>query len=167
MKVSEVMNRDVGCCTAECNLSEATEILWKKDASALPVVDAQGKVVGLLTDRDVAIAAGTRNVPASHIAVRSVINSNKPFTCSPEDDVQKALETMRTRHVRRLPVVERDGTLRGLLSISDVVFAAGRDERGRPGVTPEEFLKTYRGIKEIQNVPRVRSREAEPLLATS
>jgi len=76
-------------------------------------------VIGVITDRDICIAAATRPRTKGEIPVREVM-SQRLYTCAPTDDVRSALETMKTRKIRRLPVVEQNGRLAGILSIHDV-----------------------------------------------
>jgi CBS domain-containing protein len=97
------------------------------------VVNAQEKVVGVITDRDMCIALGTRNEPAGKIRVGQVA-SGKVFACKPDDDIHAALATMAQAKVRRLPVVSPDGKLVGILSMDDVVV---HSEGKASGKTPE------------------------------
>ena len=120
MKISELMMTRVTCCGPQANLAEAAEILWRHDCGVVPVVDEKKRIVGILTDRDICIALGTREKRASDVAVEDVMSKNV-FTCSPDDDVKSALAIMHTRMVRRLPVVGPDKTVRGILSLSAVV----------------------------------------------
>src|SRR5262245_39849072 len=98
MKVADIMTKDVKLCDPNTNLAAATEILWCTDCGALPVLDADGELVGLITDRDICIALGTRNGKASELFVRDV--AAKPvFTCLPEDDIHEALKLMREHRI--------------------------------------------------------------------
>jgi len=149
MKVKDMMMRTPASCTPETNLGVAVEILWNRNCGILPVVNAQQQVIGVVTDRDVCIALGTRNRLAGEIAVGQV-TSGKVFACKPEDDVRVALATMAHAKVRRLPVTNADGKLEGILSMDDVV---AHSEARIPGKTSElshdevvDTLKTlYRG----------------------
>jgi CBS domain-containing protein len=133
MKVKDVMMGTPACCTAETNLGVAVEILWNRNCGILPIVNAEQKVVGVVTDRDICIALGTRNRLAGEIAVGQV-TSGKVFACKPEDDVRAALTTMAQAKVRRLPVTNADGKLEGILSMDDVV---AHSETRIPGKTSE------------------------------
>src|ERR1700694_2536369 len=123
MKVRDVMVKEVKFCSAETNLAAATEILWKEGVGSLPVVES-GRVLGIITDRDVAIALGTRNAKAGETLVKNVALP-KLFYCAPEDDIHVALGTMRAQKVRRLPVMDSKGTLQGILCLDDIVLYAG------------------------------------------
>ncbi len=119
MKVKELMTTDVKYCGMETNLAAAAKIMWEGDCGAVPVTDERGRVVGVITDRDICIAAATRPRTEGEIPVKDVI-STALYTCAPGDDVRAALETMKSRKVRRLPVVEQGGRLAGIVSIHDI-----------------------------------------------
>ena len=99
------------------------ERLWAADCGVLPIVDDTGRVAGILTDRDICIALGTRNARASDVLIASVMRP-AVYTREPDDDVLAALALMSDRRVRRLPVVE-GGRLVGVVSLNDAVLAAG------------------------------------------
>jgi CBS domain-containing protein len=148
MIVKEIMNNDVFVCRPEASLAEAAVLMWEKDCGALPVVNEARQVVGMITDRDIAIAVATRGRPASAIPVGEV-TTGMVYACLPLDEVSAALEKMREKQVRRLPVIDDNGTLIGMLSISDVLLhtsdAAGRK---RDGLSPEETLGALKAICE-------------------
>jgi CBS domain-containing protein len=120
MKVSELMTVGAACCCPRTNLAQATEMLCNSGCGALPVVDDKKRVIGIVTDRDMCIALGTRNRQPSDLFVEDVMTKNV-FTCSPDEDVKRALAVMQTCMVRRLPIVGPDKTLRGVLSLSSIV----------------------------------------------
>jgi len=119
MKVKELMTTDVKRCSPETNLAAAARIMWEGDCGAVPVTDERDRVVGVITDRDICIAAATRPRTEGEIPVKEVI-SRALYTCAPGDDVRAALETMKTRKIRRLPVVDPGGRLIGIVSIHDI-----------------------------------------------
>jgi CBS domain-containing protein len=124
MKIREIMTSDVKTCRPETNLAEAVNIMWERDCGVLPVVKSDGKVSGMITDRDICIAIATRGQTADRITVRDV-TAGKAYTCAPEDDASVALQTMKSQRVRRLAVVDAQGRLKGILSLNDVVTHAG------------------------------------------
>jgi CBS domain-containing protein len=124
MKVRELMTSDVRTCRPDTNLGEVVQAMWERDCGAMPVVNDEGRVVGMITDRDICIALATRGRSAERIAVREVAQGHA-YTCLPEDDVAAALKTMKAQRVRRLPVVTPDGHVRGILSFNDIVTHAG------------------------------------------
>jgi CBS domain-containing protein len=108
------------CCRPETNLAAAVELLWVNNCGMLPVVDNDGKLEAVITDRDICIATGTRNRLPSELTVREVA-SKKAITCKPDDEIHEALLTMAEKQVRRLPVVDRDGVPQGILSMDDII----------------------------------------------
>jgi CBS domain-containing protein len=154
MKVKDVMVRTPLYCRLETNLGAASELMWSGNCGFLPIVTDNGKVAGIVTDRDICIALGTRNRLPGDVTVGEV-TSSKVLSCSPEGDVHTALQTMKDGRVRRLPVIARDGTLVGVLSMDDVVLHAEPEGLGsRPELSYEDVVKTYRGIAE-HRVPEV------------
>jgi CBS domain-containing protein len=148
MKVKEVMMMTPYACHREANLGMATELMWKGNCGFLPVVDVNGRIQGVLTDRDICIALGTRNVPAGSLTVGEVMHG-KLVTCAPEDDVHEALEEMRESRVRRLPVVNQDGKLIGVISLHDILLHAEPSRFGRePELSANEIVRTYRAIRQ-------------------
>jgi CBS domain-containing protein len=127
-------------CTRETNLAEAAALMLDADCGILPVVDADGKLVGVVTDRDMYIALATRNRLASQLTVGEVARTHV-FTCGPDDDVQIALATMKEHHVRRLPVEGFAGTVAGIVSMNDILLAAGKK-----GVGNAEIVDAFQAI---------------------
>jgi CBS domain-containing protein len=142
MKVKELMTTDVKHCGTETNLAAAAKIMWEGDCGAVPVTDERGRVVGVITDRDICIAAATRPRTEGEIPVKDVI-SRELYTCAPGDDVRAALETMKARKVRRLPVVEPGGRLVGIVSIHDI---AVRSRSRGADVSPDSVLDAFIAI---------------------
>jgi CBS domain-containing protein len=146
MRVKDVMVRSAASCTPQTNLAEATEIFWNRNCGMLPVVNSEGNVIGVVTDRDVCIALGTRNRMAAEIPVEEVI-SGKLFLCKPDDDIRSALVTMARAQVRRLPVINVEGRLEGILSMDDVILHADPRTAGRtPDLTCDEVVETLKNV---------------------
>lgn len=143
MRVKDVMTSDVKHCSLDTNLAAAAKIMWEGDCGAVPVTDDQGKVVGMITDRDICIAGATRSRAAGEIAVRDVI-SRTLHACAPGDDVRAAMDTMKRQQVRRLPVTGQDGRLAGIVSIHDIALQA-RPSKGSD-VRVEDVLDTFIAI---------------------
>ena len=123
MKVKEVMSSEPCVCAPHTNLAEAAALMLKADCGILPIV-TDGQLVGVVTDRDLYIALATRNRLASELTVGEVVQQ-PIYTCSPDDDVLAALETMREHRIRRLVVGGFGGTVIGVVSMNDIVLAAG------------------------------------------
>jgi CBS domain-containing protein len=150
MKVKEIMTASPKACTLTDNLAGAARLMWEADCGIVPVVAAGGKVVGLITDRDICMAAMTKGRNESSIAIEDVI-SGKLFTCKPDDDIHSALNTMRDNKVRRLPVVAADGKLAGMLSMNDVVLkSAEAGDKKAPELSYGDVVNTYKSICQHQ-----------------
>jgi CBS domain-containing protein len=148
MKVQDVMSENVKTCTPDTDLAAVAAIMWEGDCGVLPVVADGGKVVGVITDRDIAIALGTRNRLAPGITAGEVI-SGQVYACRPEDDIHTALKTIRKDKVRRLPVIDEEGRIQGILSMNDVVLQA-EQPGGRKTVdlTYEDVVNSFKAICE-------------------
>jgi len=146
MKVDDLMVKTVAFCSPEDNLAQLASLFWKHRCGALPVIDDEGTVVGMITDRDACIALGTRNMPASQVKVRDV-SAPRFFSCAPEDELRRALHTMASQEVRRLPVVDESGKLKGILSIDDVILnaKAGSNIDFTEVVTTLQAINSHRG----------------------
>ncbi len=143
MKVHEIMTRNPVCCEPESSLAAAASLMWINDCGALPVVE-YGRLTGIITDRDICMALGTRTKIAAEMPV-SEIATRQLHTCAPDDTVRSAMATMRGARVHRLPVVEPSGELVGILSTNDLAHAAGH----RPGqIDLSELVLTLNGIRE-------------------
>jgi len=138
VKVKELMVRDVRTCQADDDLNRPAQIMWETDCGTVPVVDAAGIVKGMITDRDICMAAYTKGRCLDAIHVRSTM-AREIAACSPEDTLEAALATMRKARVRRLPVTERNGRLVGILSLNDLAREASREVEsgGRNPITAE------------------------------
>jgi len=130
MKVFEVMTIDVGFCHADDNLTKAAQIMWEKDCGIVPVVTAEKRVVGVVTDRDIAIAAATRNRRTSSIKAGEM-NFRAVKTCALEDDIKDVLRRMRKYKIKRLCVTNQDKELLGVISLTDILLKAGEKKSVR------------------------------------
>lgn len=128
MRIREIMKRSVVTCRKNDRLSRAAQLMWDHDCGALPVVDEQDYVVAMITDRDICMAAYTQGKPLSEIPVASAMSSGV-FTCTQDKSVAHAEELMRQHQVRRLPILNDDGRLVGLLAIHELAAAAACQQR--------------------------------------
>ena len=152
MKVQELMTEDVKACFPDTNLAAAAALMWENDCGILPVVVNGGNAVGVITDRDIAMAVGTRGCAAQEIRVDEVIQG--PLTaCTLDDDVHTALKIMRRDKVRRLPVLTDDGVLEGILSLNDIVLQV---HKGNKELDYDDVVLTFKSICEHPH-PAVRS----------
>jgi CBS domain-containing protein len=148
MKVKDVMITEVEVCDLNSSLAQAAKAMWDSDCGILPVLKDGREIVGLITDRDICMATATKDRNAASISVQEVITGNV-YSITPEDDVHEALETMQQHRVRRLPVVDAEGNLKGILSMNDIVLKA-KEGNGKtvPKLTYADVIETYKAICE-------------------
>lgn len=161
MKVREVMSSRVESCSPDTNLAEAAMIMWRCDCGIVPVVETgTQRIVGTITDRDVCMALATSGQRPTERTAKEVM-ARTLTTVDPDDDVRVALERMEEARVRRLPVVDTDGTLAGLLSVNDLVLATDRDRATGDALPVEPVMRTLRVISEHRKLePLARGAEA-------
>lgn len=130
MRVEEVMTRDVAIGRPEQTGADAARMMWDRDCGCVPVVDSDGDLVGIVTDRDLCMAALMRSSPLHDITLDSVM-SRTVQTCRPSDTVDEAERRMSVAQVRRIPIVGGVGQVVGIVSLSDVVRARESSVAGR------------------------------------
>ena len=156
MKVKEVMTPDPQACAPTNSAAEAAGLMWQCDCGVLPVVTDDGTVVGLITDRDICMAGALKGRALSDIAVEEVI-SGDVFSTSPDDDVRKALATMQDRKVRRVPVVNADGKLEGIVSLHDIVHQAIDSKGKATAIALAELIDAYKAISTASTSEQVKA----------
>jgi len=147
MRVEEIMSRPVRTCKDTDTLDHAAQIMWEYGVGSI-VVEAEDHVQGVITDRDICLAGRFRGRGLWTIPVSSVMSTNIDVVLS-HDSVEVAERLMRTRQIRRLPVVDESWKLVGLLSLDDLARESRYQEgRGKPAVRVEDVGKT---LAEISN----------------
>jgi CBS domain-containing protein len=149
MKVRDVMTTEVGYCQSDAPLAQAADIMWQRDCGVVPVTDENQRVVGMITDRDICFAVVTKNRLASEIKISEVISQNKVQSCAPGDAVEDALKTMKRRQLRRLPVVNKEGVLVGILSLADLISGVGK---GKDAVPRKKLLAALKEISHLRPI---------------
>lgn len=154
MKVSDVMTRAVRSCSSNDDLQRCAQIMWDNDCGVVPVVDGDERVVGIVTDRDICMAAYTQGRPLWQIPVSSAMA--KQVHGVHENDPLAVVEAlMRRVHVRRLPVLDGEGRLKGILSVNDLARHAhplvGHKSNG---LSSDGIVQTLAAICESQRAVR-------------
>jgi CBS domain-containing protein len=142
MKVRHIMTANVVSCRKDTDLATAARLMLDHRFGTLPVVDEHGRVAGIITDRDIAMAAATRQRNAAHIAVHEAMSGHVK-ACLADDDIGAALNVMVEWRVRRLPVLDGNGYLAGILSIDDIVL---RGLDGTGGMPTTAFVEAMRRL---------------------
>jgi CBS domain-containing protein len=155
MKVSDLMTTAVNSCDAHDNLQRAAQIMWENDCGIVPAVDGDGRVVGMITDRDICMAAYTHGESLWQIPVSSAM-ANLVHSVRETDSLEVVETLMRRVRVRRVPVLDQDGRLKGLLSMNDLAryahVPAGRDGDGLSG---DSIVQTLAAICDPYPAARV------------
>ena len=125
MNIEELMTRDVEACTPQDMLSRAAQIMWERDCGCVPVVDESRHLMGILTDRDICMAAYTKGKPLAQIPVNQMMTRDVK-TASVGDSLEAVEALMQVHQIRRLPIVGPDGTLAGVISLNDLARGAER-----------------------------------------
>ena len=121
--VHAIMSEPAAACVLGDPLHRAAQLMWDLDCGVVPVVDSEGRLSGILTDRDICMAAYTKGLPLSAMRVDEVMT--KPVvSCAPSDPVEHAVGLMEDHQVRRLAVVTAEQRLVGIISLSDVAQAS-------------------------------------------
>jgi CBS domain-containing protein len=142
VKVADLMTREVRACTIHESVNAAARIMWEHDCGCALVVDGHGKLAGIVTDRDICMAAYTQGVPLEGIPVERVM-SPKVISCSRSDDLETAHQLMRTHEIHRIPVVDSRGRPVGILSLSDLV----NHKRGDLAEQAAELVTSFSTIR--------------------
>jgi CBS domain-containing protein len=115
------MTKNPTCCTVNGTAREAAEIMRNEDVGPVPIVNSEAdrRVVGIVTDRDITIKVTASGRDAGTTRIAEVMSSN-PVTCRETDDVQAAVEAMKRNQIRRVPIVDSEGRLAGIVAQADL-----------------------------------------------
>jgi CBS-domain-containing membrane protein len=149
MNVEQLMSRDTRSCSPDDTLDRAARNMWDRDCGVVPITDASGRVVGMITDRDICMAAYTQNKLLTEIPIKSI--AMKPVvTLHPYDSAQTAETLMQRHQLRRLAVLDDHGRLVGVLSLGDLARGAGRSPHDIPSA---DIARTLAAISEPRRTP--------------
>jgi len=145
MKVKELMTPDAKAIWLTESLADAAKLMWENDCGVLPIIKDGRKVVGLITDRDVCMASAMRDRNPSAISVEEVM-TGQVYAVNAEDNIDQALQLMQQHQIRRLPVINPEGELQGILSMNDIVLHARPDAAAGDSIEYGDVVKTYQAI---------------------
>ena len=145
MNVGEVMTREVRTCCPNDSLNTAAQLMWETDCGAIPVVDADGRAVAVITDRDVCMAAYTQGEPLWNMFVSSAA-SHGVVTCLATDTLETVEARMQKHQIRRIPVIDPNGKPIGIVTMNDLARRAHPGHRGSHGLRADAILKTMAAI---------------------
>jgi CBS domain-containing protein len=130
MNIKDIMTRDPVCVSPNATVREAAQIMKTEDVGMVPVVESESerRLVGVITDRDIALRCVAEG-RGGDCRVSEVMSSGNLATCGVNDNVNRAMDAMRTEKVRRIPIVDERGGLVGIVSQADVVLKTTDDAR--------------------------------------
>lgn len=128
MRVEQLMSKQVVSCSAEDSLARAAQLMWENDCGCLPVCAGDGAniVKGVITDRDICMSALFQGQPLSALHVADAM-SRQAQVCGPSDSPAEVERMMREARIRRLPVVNAQGSLLGIITLADLAREAERE----------------------------------------
>jgi CBS domain-containing protein len=129
-RCEEVMTRGPVCCLPTTMVEEAAQIMKRENIGPIPVIQDEQtrKLVGIVTDRDLALKIVAESRDAKSTKVEAVM-TRKVVTCRAEDDVQKALDAMAEHQLRRIPVVDKEGKILGIIAQADVATRVNQPDK--------------------------------------
>jgi CBS domain-containing protein len=147
MIVADLMTRNAASVRSGQTLASAAQVMWDCDCGAVPVVEREGdKVIGMVTDRDICMATWSRGLPPSSIFVDEAM-SKELVRCTANDTIAHAGALMRSNQIRRIPVVDSEGRLLGILSLADIARAMDFSKlRSDPELSSDGLATTLSGI---------------------
>jgi CBS domain-containing protein len=141
-KCNEVMTKTPVCCLPHDSVAEAAGLMKSKNIGSVPVVESRqnNKLIGIVTDRDLALKIVADGLDAKSTKVEAVM-TRKVVTCLADDDVQKTLDAMAEHQLRRIPVVDNDNMILGIIAQADVATRVDQ---------PEETAEMVREISQAK-----------------
>jgi CBS domain-containing protein len=136
-------------CSVDDSLNVAAQRMWDHDVGALPVVDGGGKVAGMITDRDVAMAAYTQGKSLTQISVKNAMSANV-WCVQPHSSLSHVEMLMRRHQVRRIPVVDGEHRPIGMVSLNDLARCTRASEGAK--ISQEELTQTLSAVCEPRSM---------------
>jgi len=129
MRVEKIMTHVVTTCAPHDSLEHAASLMWNGDCGCLPVTTGDGgrQIAGIITDRDICMAALFQGKALRELRVEDAM-ARKVLTCLASDEIEDAQRQMQNEQIRRLPVLDNDGALLGIVSMADMVRASARSQ---------------------------------------
>lgn len=157
MRVEHLMTKQVKSCSPSDTLERAAQLMWDGDCGCVPVCAGNGvnRVVGVITDRDVCMSALFQGKPLRELAVSEAM-AKQLLACKASDSLANVEKTMREARIRRLPVVDDQGALIGIIGLADLAREAARERTAaKQEVTESEVGDTLAAICESTTTRRL------------
>ena len=158
MRIQDVMSHPPITCPKDSTLDHAARLMWEFDCGVIPVVDDDGRLAGIITDRDICMAAYTQGRPLAAIPISTAMASHVVASRASEP-VEQVEQLMRDNQIRRLPVVDHDGRPVGMVSMNDLARLAARAKKS---AVDRDLVKTMAAVCQ----PRGHAEVVEPAVIT-
>lgn len=146
MRIEQIMTKQVSSCSPDATLAEAAQLMWDHDCGCLPVCNGASRVAGVITDRDICMSALFKGKPLYELRVSDAM-SRQLQACLASDSLADAEKAMRQARIRRLPVVDGQGSLIGMISLADLAREAARENNSpKQEITETEVGDTLAAI---------------------
>jgi CBS domain-containing protein len=142
MHIQDVMTHPVVTCPVDSSADVPARLMWEFDCGVIPLVDGDGRLAGIVTDRDLCMAAYTQNKPLSEIQTASAMAPDV-VRCHPTDAIETVESLMRDHQIRRVPVIDADGRPVGLFAMNDLARLASR---ARKSGVDREVVRTLAAV---------------------
>jgi CBS domain-containing protein len=161
MNVQTVMSSPVMTCRPSDNLDVPAKVMWDQDCGVVPVTNDDGEIVGMVTDRDICMAALLRGSSLSEIPVSSAM-ADEVFSCKEEDSLAAVERLMREHQIRRVPVVDSDNHAIGIVTLNDIArqAASARTTNGLDREITQTLAAIGRGRPRMQTSEEVQGEQA-------
>lgn len=159
MHIKDIMSHPVVTAPTSTTLDTIARLMWEFDCGVVPIIGDDGRITGIITDRDICMAAYTQGKPLSAISVRSAM-AKEVYASHTDDSIETAEHLMRDNQVRRVPVLDKEDRPVGMVSLIDIAKLAARAKKS--GVD-RELVQTLAAVCE----PRAGMARSKAVVATS
>ncbi len=128
MHLKEIMSQPVVSCPVDSQLDAPARLMWEFDCGVIPLVGDDGRLQGIITDRDICMAALSQGKPLHEIRASSAMAA-RPVACHVDDSVEAAEQLMRDAQVRRIPIIDGEGRPVGIVGMTDLARKAAHAKK--------------------------------------
>ena len=128
MRVREIMSRPAVTCGASDSAERAAQLMWEHDCGAIPITADDGRIVGIVTDRDICMCAYTKGVPLREIPATEAM-ARRVHACREDDTLEQCERLMSEKQIRRVPVLDSQGRPVGVVSQNDIARHAASSQK--------------------------------------
>lgn len=148
MNVRDIMSSTVSCCGLQDDLESVALMMESNACGSMPITNDLGQAIGMITDRDIALAAASRHKALWQLHAEDFLTGQPVTVCHADDDIHTALSIMQRARVHRLPVINGDNEVLGMLSMDDVISRAERGVRGNgsPALSFDDTVMTLKAM---------------------